>query len=131
MANITKKAPVFDVEVGVAEGLSVHGGLVALDALARQYGLWDKLRAIRGLDPRKDTSHGFSPEVLVAQLVFSLCSGGAGLSDAERLYVAGLVGGLRASAGRRDGGVPVLPAGAPLTPPVRYWLTGWIIWFTH
>ncbi|GBH23177.1 bifunctional nitrate reductase/sulfite reductase flavoprotein subunit alpha [Burkholderia vietnamiensis] len=46
------------------------------------------------------------------------------LSDAERLYVAGLVGGLRASAGRRDGGVPVLPAGAPLTPPVRYWLDG-------
>ncbi|CAG9220540.1 Assimilatory nitrate reductase large subunit [Burkholderia vietnamiensis] len=46
------------------------------------------------------------------------------LSDAERLYVAGLVGGLRASADRRDGGVPVLPAGAPLTPPVRYWLDG-------
>jgi hypothetical protein len=85
MANITKKTPVFDVQVGVAEGLSVHGGLVALDALARQYGLWEKIRAIRSLDLRKDTSHGFSPEVLVAQLVFSLCSGGAGLSDAERL----------------------------------------------
>ncbi|KWF37850.1 bifunctional nitrate reductase/sulfite reductase flavoprotein subunit alpha [Burkholderia pseudomultivorans] len=46
------------------------------------------------------------------------------LSDAERLYVAGLVGGLKASAGRRDGGVPVLPALAPLTPPVRLWLDG-------
>ncbi|AOI88323.1 bifunctional nitrate reductase/sulfite reductase flavoprotein subunit alpha [Burkholderia pseudomultivorans] len=46
------------------------------------------------------------------------------LTDTERLYVAGLVGGLKASAGRRDGGVPVLPALAPLTPPVRLWLDG-------
>ncbi|MDR8726354.1 bifunctional nitrate reductase/sulfite reductase flavoprotein subunit alpha [Burkholderia pseudomultivorans] len=46
------------------------------------------------------------------------------LSNAERLYVAGLVEGLKASAGRRDGGVPVLPALAPLTPPVRLWLDG-------
>jgi hypothetical protein len=85
MANLTKGEPVFDVEVGVAEGLTVHGGLVALDALAQQYGLWEKLRALKSLEQRKDTSHGFSPEVLVAQLVFSLCGGGAGLADAEKL----------------------------------------------
>ncbi|MET1535063.1 bifunctional nitrate reductase/sulfite reductase flavoprotein subunit alpha [Burkholderia sola] len=46
------------------------------------------------------------------------------LTDTERLYVAGLVSGLKASAGRREGSVPVLPAGAPLTPPVRFWLDG-------
>ncbi|MBJ9618156.1 bifunctional nitrate reductase/sulfite reductase flavoprotein subunit alpha [Burkholderia multivorans] len=46
------------------------------------------------------------------------------LTDAERSYVAGLVSGLKASAGRREGGVPVLPALAPLAPPVRYWLDG-------
>ncbi|WP_334053820.1 molybdopterin dinucleotide binding domain-containing protein, partial [Burkholderia cepacia] len=46
------------------------------------------------------------------------------LTDTERLYVAGLVTGLKASAGRRDGSGPVLPAGAPLTPPVRLWLDG-------
>ena len=46
------------------------------------------------------------------------------LTDTERLYVAGLVSGLKANAGRREGGVPVLPAGAPLTPPVRFWLDG-------
>ena len=85
MANVTKSEPVFDVEVAHAEGLTVHGGLVALDALARQYGLWDKLRALKCLDLRCDTSHGFSPEVIVAQIVFSLCSGGTGLSDAEKL----------------------------------------------
>jgi hypothetical protein len=28
------------------------GGLPALEALARQFGLWDKLRALPGLEPR-------------------------------------------------------------------------------
>ncbi|KWK24971.1 reductase [Burkholderia stagnalis] len=46
------------------------------------------------------------------------------LSDAERLYVAGFVNGLRSDAGRRVGGVPVLPAGAPLAAPARLWLDG-------
>ncbi|RQQ48177.1 bifunctional nitrate reductase/sulfite reductase flavoprotein subunit alpha [Burkholderia stagnalis] len=46
------------------------------------------------------------------------------LSDAERLYVAGFVNGLRSDAGRRAGGVPVLPAGAPLAAPARLWLDG-------
>ncbi|TCW77861.1 reductase [Burkholderia sp. SRS-46] len=46
------------------------------------------------------------------------------LSDAERVYVAGFVNGLRSDAGRRAGGVPVLPAGAPLAAPTRLWLDG-------
>ncbi|KVN09671.1 reductase [Burkholderia stagnalis] len=46
------------------------------------------------------------------------------LSDAERLYVAGFVNGLRSDAGRRAGGVPMLPAGAPLAAPARLWLDG-------
>ncbi len=46
------------------------------------------------------------------------------LSDAERLYVAGFVSGLRTDAGRRASGVPVLPASAPLAAPTRLWLDG-------
>ncbi|KVX16064.1 reductase [Burkholderia ubonensis] len=46
------------------------------------------------------------------------------LSDAERQYVAGFVSGLRSDAGRRAGGVPVLPASAPLAAPTRRWLDG-------
>lgn len=85
MTTHSKKTPAFDVEAAAAEGISVHGGLIALDALAREFGLWEKIRALRCLDPRKDTSHGYGPEVLVAQIVLSFCCGGAGLSDAEKL----------------------------------------------
>ncbi|WP_431825107.1 molybdopterin-dependent oxidoreductase [Burkholderia sp. F1] len=46
------------------------------------------------------------------------------LSDAERQYVAGFVSGMRSDAGRRAGGVPVLPASAPLAAPTRRWLDG-------
>jgi len=37
------------------------------------------------LDPRKRTGSGFSPVANVAQLLFTLTSGGASLADAERL----------------------------------------------
>jgi hypothetical protein len=86
MASLIKESPVFDMDVSVAESVDLHGGLVNIDALAREFGLWDKIRAIPQLDPRRDRRHGFSPEVLVAQIVLSLCTGGAGLSDAEELF---------------------------------------------
>ena len=35
--------------------------------------------------PSRDKSRGFSPEAIVAQFVFSFCSGGISLSDAGRL----------------------------------------------
>ncbi|WP_414447717.1 molybdopterin-dependent oxidoreductase [Burkholderia sp. 22PA0099] len=43
------------------------------------------------------------------------------LSDAERVYVAGFVSGLRAAPAD---GVPVLPASAPCAPATRLWLDG-------
>ncbi|AJX36243.1 bifunctional nitrate reductase/sulfite reductase flavoprotein subunit alpha [Burkholderia oklahomensis] len=46
------------------------------------------------------------------------------LTDAERVYVAGFVSGLRAAEGRRAGGVPVLPASAPLAGDARLWVDG-------
>ena len=38
-----------------------------------------------GQNPRVRTTHGYAPELNVAQLLYSFCSGGANLADAERL----------------------------------------------
>lgn len=43
------------------------------------------------------------------------------LSDAERTYMGGFIGGLRANP---NAGIPSLPASAPLAAPVRLWLDG-------
>lgn len=64
---------------------SVHAGLIAIEAMARRFGLWDKVRAIRQLDPRTDRRRGYGPEVIVGQLVYGFCSGGGCLSDSEAL----------------------------------------------
>jgi hypothetical protein len=56
-----------------------------VEALAQEFDLWNKIRALPGIDPRTRTSHGYSPELIVAQLLYSFCSGGASLADAERL----------------------------------------------
>ncbi len=64
---------------------SICGGLVAVEAMAERFGLWDKLRRLESLDPRKDKRRGYSPEVIVGQIVYALCSGGGCLSDSEAL----------------------------------------------
>jgi hypothetical protein len=43
------------------------------------------LRGVPGLDCRKRKTQGYSPELMVAQLLYSLTSGGGSLADAERL----------------------------------------------
>jgi hypothetical protein len=64
---------------------SIHAGLVAVEAMARRFGLWEKLRRLSPLDPRKDQRRGYGPEVIVGQLIYALCSGGGCLSDSEAL----------------------------------------------
>lgn len=85
MPLFAKRSPKLRFEFVVAKKESTLGGLPALEALAQQFGLWKKIRALPGLDPRSRTSHGYSPELIVAQLLYCLCSGGASLADAERL----------------------------------------------
>ena len=85
MANHIKSRPVFEFEATKADGLASHGGLVAIDAIAQDFGLWDKIKALASLDPRRDIHRGHSQELLCAQFILSLCSGGAGLADAERI----------------------------------------------
>jgi hypothetical protein len=85
VAAIIKGSPKIRFEFVPAKKQSTLGGLPALEALAQQFDLWRKIRALPGLDPRTRTSQGYSPELLVAQLLYSFCSGGASLADAERL----------------------------------------------
>jgi len=56
-----------------------------VESLAQEFGLWNKIRALPGIDPRVRTSHGYSPDLIVAQWLYSFCSGGASLADAQRL----------------------------------------------
>ena len=53
--------------------------------MGRKLVLWPLLRAEPALDPRKDKTRGFTPEVMAAQLVTSRCCGEVSQADAERL----------------------------------------------
>lgn len=85
MASITKKETRLKLQFVANTDHSIHAGLVAVEAMARRFGLWEKVRAIKSLDPRKDKKRGYSPEVLIGQLIYALCSGGGCLSDSEAL----------------------------------------------
>ena len=85
MPAITKKETRLKLQFVANTDHSIHAGLVAVEALARRFGLWDKLRARRCLDPRTDRRRGYGPEVIVGQLLYALCSGGGCLCDSEAL----------------------------------------------
>lgn len=85
MAAITKKETRLKLQFVANTDHSIHAGLVAVEAMARRFGLWDKIRRLGCLDPRKDKQRGYSPEVIIGQLIYALCSGGGCLSDSEAL----------------------------------------------
>lgn len=85
MPSYTKRRTRFHLELGNSAQATAHGGQVLLDALCRRFGLWAAIQAEPSLDPRKRVTAGYSPTALVAQLLFTLTSGGASLADAERL----------------------------------------------
>ena len=85
MSAITKRATRLKLQFVANTDHSIHAGLVAVEAMARRFGLWDKLRRHRCLDPRKDRTRGYGPEVIAGQLIYALCSGGGCLSDSEAL----------------------------------------------
>lgn len=64
---------------------TAHGGQVLIDSFCRRYRIWERLAAIKGLDPRKRKGSGHDPEAMAAQIIFTLSSGGTTLADAERL----------------------------------------------
>ena len=85
MPAITKKATRLKLEFVAHTEHTIHAGLVAVEAMARRFGLWEKLRQQRCLDPRKDRTRGYGPAVISGQLIYALCSGGGCLSDSEAL----------------------------------------------
>ena len=85
MPRFQKRSPKIRFEFVASQKQSTLGGLPALEALAQEFGLWAKVRAVPGLDPRTRTTHGYDPDLIVAQLLYCFCSGGASLADAERL----------------------------------------------
>lgn len=85
MPAITQKDRRIKLQVVANKDHSVSGGLVAVAAMAPQFGLWEKLRLNRCLDPQRDRSRGYSAEVIAGQVLYARCSGGTGVVDAERL----------------------------------------------
>ena len=85
MPVYTKRKTRLHVQLTNSNQATAHGGQVLIDALCRRFGLWQRLHQEPSLDPRKRTGAGFSPVANVAQLLFTLTSGGASLADAERL----------------------------------------------
>ncbi len=85
MPAITKKETRLKLQFVANTDHSIHAGLVAVEALARRFDLWNKVRKISCLDPRRDKKRGYGPEVILGQLIYALCSGGGCLSDSEAL----------------------------------------------
>ena len=84
-AAITKRKTKLHLQVTNSDQATAHGGQVLIDALCRRFGLWKRIHEEPSLDVRKRTGAGFSPVANVAQLLFTLTSGGASLADAERM----------------------------------------------
>jgi hypothetical protein len=63
MPVLTKRSPRFRLEFVANKSHSVHGELPAEEALCQQFGLWDKLRQVPGLDSRKRKTQGYSPQL--------------------------------------------------------------------
>jgi len=85
MAAITEKETRLKLRFVANTDHSIHAGIVAVEAMARRFDLWNKLRRLPALDPRRDKRRGFGPEVIIGQVIYALCSGGGCLSDSEAL----------------------------------------------
>ena len=75
MPLFRKRSPKIRFEFVAAKKHPTLGGLPAIEALAQQFDLWGKLRRLTGIDPRVRKTHGYAPELNVAQLLYSFCGG--------------------------------------------------------
>lgn len=85
MPPFTKRKSKLHLHLTNSDQATAHGGQLLVDALCRRFDLWKRVQDQPALDPRKRTGAGFTPAANLAQLLFSLTSGGASLADAERL----------------------------------------------
>jgi hypothetical protein len=85
MPLYTKRKTKLHLQLTNSHQATAHGGQVLVDALCRRAGLWQRIHNEPCLEVRKRTGAGFAPVANLAQLLFTLTSGGASLADAERL----------------------------------------------
>lgn len=85
MPAFTKRKTRLHILLTNSDQATAHGGQVLIDALCRRLDLWKRIHDEPALEVRKRTGAGFSPVAMVAQLLFTLTSGGASLADAERV----------------------------------------------
>jgi hypothetical protein len=85
MPAFAKRDRPIRIEFVANHSASPLGGLPAIEALAQQFGLWKKIKESASLDRRKRKGRGFNPELILAQLIYSFCTGGDSLADAEKL----------------------------------------------
>ena len=85
-SSIHSLAPThLDVVLQAADDVTAHGGAVIIDALARDFGLWEKIKALPVFDHRTDLTRGYTSDLLIAQILISFCTGGINIADAGRL----------------------------------------------
>lgn len=83
--HYTKKDRKIQIEFKCSKRATVHGGQMAVNALAGEWGLWDRVRNDPRLDPRTHKHKGYDPVIYVAALLFGFTTGGDSLADVERL----------------------------------------------
>ncbi len=81
----TKRKTRYEFKFGETGKTTAHGGQILVDAMARRFGIWEKLARIPGIDRRKRKASGYAPDAVAAQIIFTLTSGGVSLADCERL----------------------------------------------
>ncbi len=85
MPLFTKRKTKLHIQLTNSDQATAHGGQVLVNALCRRAGLWERIHNEPSLEVRKRTGAGFSPVANIAQIIFTLTSGGASLADAERM----------------------------------------------
>src|SRR5437868_15343575 len=85
MPLFTKRKTNLHIQLTNSDQATCHGGQLLVDALCRRFDLWQRLQGEPSLDPRRRTGAGFTLAANIAQLLFTLTSGGASLADAERM----------------------------------------------
>src|SRR5258708_18898643 len=106
MAAFTKRKAKLHIELTNSDQATAHGGQLLIDAFCRRFDLWRRIHDEPALEVRKRTGAGFSPVANVAQLLFTLTSGGGSFGGGQRL-------------GHPPGGMQILgvgKGGGPKTP---------------
>ncbi|MDR2849947.1 MAG: transposase [Verrucomicrobiota bacterium] len=80
-----KRKSKYAVRISKKSRSTAYGGQLIVDAMCRQFGVWEKIAKARELNALKGHASGFSPDALAAQVVFTFTSGGVSLSHLERM----------------------------------------------